>query len=150
MEQESGAAMFSADFKERAFQVYAAMREKGPVASITLPTGEPIWFVTRYAEVMAFLKDDERFANDPSSALTEEEYALLFQQATEHLTPEQQEMEAQIDEILRRHLLARRSARSLPIAPPRGDSVHAEIHRRVAAARPGGCGYAARCGPGAS
>jgi cytochrome P450 len=106
VEQESGAAMFSADFKERAFGVYAAMRENGPVVSVTLPTGEPIWFVTRYAEVVALLKDDERFVNDPSSALTEEEYALLFQQATEHLTVEQQEMAAQTDEILRRNLLA--------------------------------------------
>ncbi|MDF2760161.1 MAG: cytochrome [Thermomicrobiales bacterium] len=106
MEQESGAAMFSADFKERAFTAYAAMREKGPVASVTLPTGESIWFVTRYAEALALLKDDERFANDPSSALTEEEYIQLFQQATEHLTPEQQEMAAQTDEILRRNLLA--------------------------------------------
>ena len=106
MEQESGAALFSADFKERAFQAYAAMREKGPVASVTLPTGEPIWFVTRYAEAVVFLKDDERFANDPSSALTEEEYAQLFQQATEHLSVEQQQMAAQTDEILRRNLLA--------------------------------------------
>jgi cytochrome P450 len=106
VEQESGAALFSADFKERAFQAYAAMREKGPVASVTLPTGEPIWFVTRYAEAVAFLKDDERFANNPSSALTEEEYAQLFQQATEHLTVEQQQMAAQTDEILRRNLLA--------------------------------------------
>ena len=106
MEQESSAAMFSADFKERAFTAYAAMREKGPVAGVTLPTGEPIWFVTRYAEVLALLKDDERFANDPSSALTEEEYVQLFQQATEHLTVEQQQMAAQTDEILRRNLLA--------------------------------------------
>jgi cytochrome P450 len=106
VEQESGAAMFSAEFKERAFTVYEAMREKGPVASVTLPTGESIWFVTRYAEAVALLKDDERFANDPSSALTEEEYIQLFQQATEHLTPEQQEMAAQTDEILRRNLLA--------------------------------------------
>jgi cytochrome P450 len=106
VEQESGAALFSADFKERAFQAYAAMREKGPVASVTLPTGEPIWFVTQYAEAVAFLKDDERFANDPSSALTEEEYAQLFQQATEHLSVEQQQMAAQTDEILRRNLLA--------------------------------------------
>jgi cytochrome P450 len=82
------------------------MREKGPVAGVTLPTGEPIWFVTRYAEVLALLKDDERFANDPSSALTEEEYAQLFQQATQHLTVEQQQMAAQTDEILRRNLLA--------------------------------------------
>ena len=106
MEQESGTAMFSADFKERAFPIYTVMREKGPVTSVTLPTGEPIWFVTRYADVMAMLKDDERFANDPSSALTEEEYAQLFQQATEHLTPEQQQLAAQTDEILRRNLLA--------------------------------------------
>jgi cytochrome P450 len=106
VEQESGAAMFSADFKERAFPVYAAMREKGPVASVSLPTGEPIWFVTRYAEAVAMLKDDERFGNDSSSALTEEEYAQLFQQATEHLTVEQQQTAAQTDEILRRNLLA--------------------------------------------
>ena len=106
VEQESGAAMFSAEFKARAFPVYAAMREKGPVTSVALPTGEPIWFVTRYADVVAMLKDDERFGNDPSSALTEEEYAQLFHQATEHLTPEQQEMVAQTDEILRRNLLA--------------------------------------------
>jgi cytochrome P450 len=106
VEQESGTAMFSAEFKERAFPIYTAMREKGPVSSVTLPTGEPIWFVTRYAGVMAMLKDDERFANDPSSALTEEEYTQLFQQATEHLTPEQQQMAAQTDEILRRNLLA--------------------------------------------
>jgi cytochrome P450 len=106
VEQESGAAMFSADFKERAFPVYAAMREQGPVASVALPTGESIWFVTRYAEVVAMLKDNERFANDPSNTLTEEEFAHLFQQATEHLTDEQQQMAAQTDEILRRNLLA--------------------------------------------
>jgi cytochrome P450 len=105
VEQKPGATMFSAEFKERAFKAYAAMREKGPVAGVTLPTGGPIWFVTRYAEAMALLKDDERFVNDPSNALTEEEYALLFQQATEHLTDEQQQMAAQTDEILRRHLL---------------------------------------------
>jgi cytochrome P450 len=106
VEQESGAALFSADFKERAFAVYAAMREKGPVISVMMPTGEPVWFVTRYEAALAMLKDDERFANDPSHALTEEEYAQLFQQATEHLTDEQQQMAAQTDEILRRNLLA--------------------------------------------
>src|SRR5215210_812291 len=98
--------MFSAEFKERAFKVYAVMREKGPIAGVTLPTGEPIWFATCYAEAVALLKDDERFGNDSSSALTEEEYAQLFQEATQHLTVEQQELAAQTDEILRRNLLA--------------------------------------------
>jgi cytochrome P450 len=106
VEQESSAAMFSAEFKERAFPVYAAMRKQGPVTSVTLSAGNSVWFVTRYADVVAMLKDDERFANDPSNALSEDEYALLFQQATEHLTPEQQEMSTQTDVILRRNLLA--------------------------------------------
>ena len=106
MEQELGATMFSADFKTRAFPVYAAMREQGPVARVSLPNGESMWFVTRFAEAVALLKDDERFANDPSNALSDEEYAQLFQQATEDLTPEQQEMAAQTDEVLRRNLLA--------------------------------------------
>jgi cytochrome P450 len=98
--------MFSADFKTRAFTVYAAMREKGPATRVALPNGESIWFVNRYAEAVEFLKDDERFANDPSNALTDEEYSHLFQQAVEDLTPEQQEMTAQTDEILSRNLLA--------------------------------------------
>jgi cytochrome P450 len=98
--------MFSADFKARAFTVYAAMREKGPITRVALPNGESIWFVNRYAEAVEFLKDDERFANDPTNALTDEEYVQLFQQAVEGLTPEQQELAAQTDEILSRNLLA--------------------------------------------
>ena len=106
MEQGLGAAMFGSEFKTRAFPVYAAMREQGPITRIAMPNGESMWFVTRYAEAVALLKDDERFVNDPSHALTDEEYAQLFQQATGELTPEQQEMAAQTDEILRRNLLA--------------------------------------------
>ena len=88
MEQDFGAAMFDAAFKARAFPVYAAMRERGPVTRIALPNGESFCLVTRYAACLELLKDHERFANDPINALTEEEYAALFQQATERLTPE--------------------------------------------------------------
>jgi cytochrome P450 len=106
VEQGAGETLFSSDFKARAFPVYAAMREQGPVARVDLPSGDAIWLVTRYPEAIELLKDDERFANDPESALSEEEYAQLFQQAVEDLTPEQQEMAAQTDEILSRNLLA--------------------------------------------
>jgi cytochrome P450 len=99
-------AMFDPAFKARAFPVYAAMRERGPVVGETLPDGRTIWLVARYAEAMEVLKDHERFANDPVNALTEEEYAQLFHEAVAYLTPEQQELAAQTDEILSRNLLA--------------------------------------------
>ena len=106
MEQDLGAAMFDAAFKARAFPVYAVMRERGPVTRVSLPSGEAFCLVTRYAECVELLKDHERFANDPAHALTEEEYAALFQRATEGLTPEQQAFAAETDEILSRNLLA--------------------------------------------
>jgi len=105
MDQPSGAAMFDAAFKARAFPVYAAMRANGPVARVELSDGQILWLVTRFAEASEMLKDHERFANDPLSALTEEEYAQLFQQLTDDLTPEQQELAAETDEILSRNLL---------------------------------------------
>jgi cytochrome P450 len=105
VEQGSGAALFGADFKARAFPVYAAMRAQGPLARVELPDGRTLWMVARYAEAVEFLKDHERFANDPLNALTEEEYAQLFASVTADLTPEQQEMAAQTDDILNRNLL---------------------------------------------
>ncbi len=106
MEQDLGAAMFDAAFKARAFPVYAAMRDRGPVARIALPSGDAFCLVTRYAECLELLKDHQRFANDPIHALTEEEYDALFQQLTLQLTPEQREFAEQTDEILSRNLLA--------------------------------------------
>jgi cytochrome P450 PksS len=105
MDQPTGAAMFDAAFKARAFPIYAAMRDKGPVARVELPDGRILWLVTRFAEASEMLKDHGRFANDPLSALTEEEYGQLFQQLTDDLTPEQQELVAETDEILSRNLL---------------------------------------------
>jgi cytochrome P450 len=106
MEQDLGAAMFDAAFKARAFPVYAAMRDRSPVARIALPSGDAFCLVTRYAECLELLKDHQRFANDPIHALTEEEYDALFQQLTLQLTPEQREFAEQTDEILSRNLLA--------------------------------------------
>lgn len=82
------------------------MRAEGPVTRVVMPDGRPLWLVTRYAEAVAFLKDQQRFVNDPANAVTEEEYAQYFAQVTEDLTPEQQAQAAETDEILSRNLLA--------------------------------------------
>jgi cytochrome P450 len=105
MDQQSGAALYSGEFKARAYPVYATMRARGPVTRVELPDGRILWLVTHYAEAVDYLKDHERFANDPFNALTEEEYAALFRQAVQQLTPEQQAMAMQTDEVLSRQLL---------------------------------------------
>ena len=106
MDGQFGTTLFSAEFKERAFPVYAAMRQRGPVTRVSLPKGQQLWLVTRFVEASEMLKDVDRFANDAESALTEEEFAQFFQQAVEGLTPEQQEMSAQAERILGRNLLS--------------------------------------------
>ena len=106
MDQQFGASMFGAEFKERAFPIYAAMRAQGPVARVPMPDGRHLLLLTRYDEASEFLKDHERFVNDPLHAMTEDEYAQLFDEITEGLTPEQQELAERTDRILGRHLLS--------------------------------------------
>lgn len=105
MDQQAGAALYSGEFKARAYPVYAAMRANGPVTRVDLPDDRVLWLVTHYGEAVEYLKDYERFANDPFNALSEEEYAVLFQGAAQQLTPAQQEMAMQTDEVLSRQLL---------------------------------------------
>jgi cytochrome P450 PksS len=104
-QQVLGADMYSADFKAHAFPVYAAMRAEAPLTRVELPDGRTLWMITRYAEAVEFFKDYGRFANDPRNALTEEEYAQLFADATQGFTPEQQELAAQVDTIVSQQLL---------------------------------------------
>ncbi len=106
MEEQLAVAIFSAEFRERAFPVYAEMRHEGPVSRLTYPDGRHLWLVTQFEEASEFLKDYGRFANDIENALTEEEYNALFQSEVVGLTAEQQEVAMETDRILSRNLLA--------------------------------------------
>jgi cytochrome P450 len=64
----------SPGFKANPYPHYARLRDEAPVCRVTLPTKERAWLVTRYDDVTAALKD-ERFAKDPSNALTPDELA---------------------------------------------------------------------------
>ena len=61
--------LFSRAFKGDPFPTFAAMRERAPVYAHAAPDGRTIWYVTRYADVAAVLKDDERFCKDPRHAV---------------------------------------------------------------------------------
>jgi cytochrome P450 len=63
--------LYSHDFRLATHETYARMREESPVHLQPGLDGEtPIWFVTRYDDVVALLTDNERFVVDPKLALT--------------------------------------------------------------------------------
>jgi cytochrome P450 len=70
--------LYSHDFRLTTHETYARMRAESPVHLQPGLDGEtPIWFVTRYDDVVALLTDNERFVVDPALALTPEELEAL-------------------------------------------------------------------------
>lgn len=68
--------LYSHDFRVSTHETYARMREESPVHLQPGLDGEtPIWFVTRYEDVVALLTDNERFVLDPALVFTPEELA---------------------------------------------------------------------------
>jgi cytochrome P450 len=68
--------LYSHEFRLATHETYARMREGSPVHLQPGLDGEtPIWFVTRYDDVVALLTDNERFVLDPALVLSAEELA---------------------------------------------------------------------------
>ncbi|MFO7662139.1 MAG: cytochrome P450 [Chloroflexota bacterium] len=57
--------LFSPRFKADPFPTYAAMRRDHPIYRHTAPDGRVIWYMTRYEDISAVLRDDLRFGKDP-------------------------------------------------------------------------------------
>jgi cytochrome P450 len=57
--------LFSAKFKANPFPTYAQMRREAPIYGHKAPDGSTIWNITKYADVLAVLKDNDRFCKDP-------------------------------------------------------------------------------------
>jgi cytochrome P450 len=70
--------LYGHEFRLATHETYAQMREESPVHLQPGLDGEtPIWFVTRYEDVVALLTDNERFVLDPKLALTADEIEAL-------------------------------------------------------------------------
>jgi cytochrome P450 PksS len=63
----------SREFKANPYPFYAQLRAEAPVYRTVLPDKQPAWLVTRYADVMAILKDDLHFAKNPVNAKSPEQ-----------------------------------------------------------------------------
>lgn len=59
--------LFSPAFKADPFPTFAAMRAAHPVYPHAAPDGRAIWYVTRYDDVVAVLKDDAAFCKNPAN-----------------------------------------------------------------------------------
>lgn len=57
--------LFSPQFKADPFPTLAQMRQEAPVYAHFAPDGTTIWYVTRYEDVTAVLRDDDHFGKDP-------------------------------------------------------------------------------------
>ena len=62
-----GIDLFSPAFKADPFPTYAALRAAHPIYPHAAPEGRTIWYVTRYDDVAAVLKDDEAFCKNPAN-----------------------------------------------------------------------------------
>jgi cytochrome P450 len=63
-------------FKSNPYTAYVELREQQPLFRTIGADGMPVWFVTRYDDVMAVLKDP-RFVKDYRSAMTPEQQAHI-------------------------------------------------------------------------
>ena len=61
-----GFDLFSPDFKKNPFPTFARMRQEVPVYRHVSPRGVVTWYVTRYEDVLAVLRDNDHFIKDVS------------------------------------------------------------------------------------
>ena len=56
--------LFSRRFKANPFPTFAVMRQEAPIYAHKAPDGTTIWYITRYEDVVAILKDNDHFVKD--------------------------------------------------------------------------------------
>lgn len=67
----------SQDFYRRSNEIFAELREQEPVIAQTSPYGRRMWYVARYADIEAILRDTEHFAMDFRAAFDPEALAKM-------------------------------------------------------------------------
>lgn len=60
--------LFSSTFKRDPFSTWACLRAEAPIYPHRAPDGSTIWYITRYDDVVAVLKDDVNYCKDPRNA----------------------------------------------------------------------------------
>lgn len=106
METQTGIDIFSAAFKDHAFESYAELRETDPVLSVPLPNDQTLGLVMRYSDAVEMMKDYSRFGNDVANAYSEAELEGLRAQYLEGMSEEQAKQMLELDQLFGRILLS--------------------------------------------
>jgi cytochrome P450 PksS len=69
--------IISPAFKANPYPFYAQLRAEAPVYRTILPDKQPAWLITRYADVMLVLKDEQRFVKNPANAKSKAQLAKM-------------------------------------------------------------------------
>ena len=69
--------LFGPEFKADPYPTYKALRSEQPLCRRVNADGKAIWFVTRYADVAAILRDHTRFVKNVQQTMTPAERAAL-------------------------------------------------------------------------
>jgi cytochrome P450 len=120
METQTGIDIFSAGFKDHAFESYAELRDTEPVLLAPLPNDQTLALVMRYEDATTLMKDYGRFGNDVANAYSEAELEALRAQYIEGMSEEQAQQMLDLDQLFGRILLG--------IDPPD----HSRLRRLVA------------------
>jgi cytochrome P450 len=120
METQTGIDIFSAGFKNHAFESYTELRETEPVLLAPLPNDQTLALVMRYEDAASMMKDYGRFGNDAANAYSEAELEALRAQYIEGMSEEQAQQMLDLDQLFGRILLG--------IDPPD----HSRLRRLVA------------------
>lgn len=74
--------LFSPAFKRNPFVTFAQMRQEAPIYAHISPGGATTWYITRYEDVLAVLKDNDHFVKDVGN--TREEKPVTAVRPTLH------------------------------------------------------------------
>lgn len=83
-ENELDYDLFSSEFKRNPFPTYARMRDSAPIYGHQAPNGSTIWYITKYADVLAVLRDDEHFCKDPRNTGRPDEFGTASRKTLIH------------------------------------------------------------------
>jgi cytochrome P450 len=119
--------LYSQDFARYSYEIFTQIRQKNPIFSQPGFDGHtPIWFVSRYKDVEAMLRDDRRFVLDFRLAMDPAQIAQI-------------PSEDRIMGLVNNHLPPKRA--KTPLAAPLVSVYPA--HQRLAPAHPGYRGWLA-------
>lgn len=77
--------LFSQDFKRIAHKTFARMRQEAPIYGSVGPNGRISWYITRYDDVLAVLKDSEHFCKDVHRATGRAKGSSIQQRINENM-----------------------------------------------------------------